>query len=66
VELGPSSFAMLCATSINYVHAQATIVVDQEQSGEARTFAADELRTAVRLLPDPAVLRKVLTLVSPR
>jgi aminoglycoside phosphotransferase (APT) family kinase protein len=65
VELGWSSFAMLCATSINYVHAQASVVVDRDQPGEARAFAVDELRTAIRLLPDPAVMRKVLSLASP-
>ncbi|NDL56213.1 aminoglycoside phosphotransferase family protein [Phytoactinopolyspora mesophila] len=64
VELDASAFAMLCATSINYVHAQASVVVDRSQPREARDFAADELRSAVRLLPDPGVMRKMLSIAA--
>jgi aminoglycoside phosphotransferase (APT) family kinase protein len=58
--LGPGSFAMQASTALKYVHAQASVALDEHQPPDMRAFAVDQLQTALRTLPAETGMRKVL------
>jgi hypothetical protein len=55
---------MQTAMSLNYVHTQARVALDTDQSTGNREFAVDELINALHSLPDEAALRAILAVTS--
>lgn len=62
--LGHGSFAMQASTALKYVHAQASVALDEHQAPDMRAFAVDQLRTALRTMPAESGMRKVLDIAS--
>ncbi|MER5530606.1 aminoglycoside phosphotransferase family protein [Streptomyces sp. NPDC002677] len=60
---GPESFAMLFATSLNYIHVQAAAAVDPELSPEQREFANGQVAARLSEVPDPAAVSRLAAAV---